>query len=465
MSNQTSNVMSSRKQISLIAENSFLFANTPDVVYSIKIIVSADKKHIAFQVIKIKKKYSLLYKGGNAVNAFELNGDDVKAFVKKLGWCIYNHYFVIKELSKKQMMLDVHFENFNQNILLELVEESGNEDCNSNNNSMNNDNNNKLIETLKQTIQYQDQKINHLENKQKELYEKIASFEKTIVYLSNKLKDLDKNNNTSNNNNITQHISTSNDLNSLKQHINTLGNNVPNYNDTMMQSQRLFHKKISMDLPPQNAMEISQRPMRSFQRGATAENMDTMMMSSQPPSRVNKNMQFPSNKSQIIMNESEQNMLKQWINPNKKLTFDLIFSSLYSPLSISSFHQSCDKIRPTLILILTDNGYRIGGFVTKPWDIDPNSKSKKDEFSFIFSLDLCEKYTILNSNSSSALFYTQNSIVGFGNDLFINDQSKGFKSYCHHPTLYCPDHQGRSITNGKKEFNVKLMEVFAVKFS
>ena len=65
MSNQASNVISSRKQISLIAENSFLFANTPDVVYSIKIIVSADKKHIAFQVIKIKKKYSLLYKGGN----------------------------------------------------------------------------------------------------------------------------------------------------------------------------------------------------------------------------------------------------------------------------------------------------------------------------------------------------------------------------------------------------------------
>ena len=254
-------------------------------------------------------------------------------------------------------------------------------------------------------------------------------------------------------------------LNSLKQHINTLGNNVPNYNDPMMQSQRLFHKKISMDLPPQNAMEMSQRPMRPFQRGATAENMDHMMISSQPPSRVNKNMQFPSNKSQIIMNESEQNMLKQWINPNKKLTFDLLFSSLYSPLSISSFHQSCDKIRPTLILILTDNGCRIGGFVTKPWDIDPNTKSKKDEFAFIFSLDLCEKYTILNNNSSSALFYTQNSIVGFGNDLFINDQSKGFKSYCHHPIMYCSDHQGRSITNGKKEFNVKLMEVFAVKFS
>ena len=464
MSNQPNNVQSSRKQISLLGENSFLFANTPDVIYSIKIIVSGDKKHIAFHVIKIKKKCSLLYKGGNAVNAFGLNSDDVKGFVKKLGWCIYNHYFVIQELSKKQMMLDVHFENFNQNILLELAEESGNENCNSNN-SIHNDNNNKLIDTLKQTIQYQDQKINHLENKQKELYEKIASFEKTIVYLSNKLKDLEKNNT---NNNKTQHIPISSDLNSIsvnskQQNTNAIGNVTYN-NDNMNQSQKLFHKQVSMEMP-QNVMEMSQRPIRPFQRGATAENVDTMMISSQPPSRVNKNMQFPSNKSQIIINESEQNMLRQWINPNKKLTFELIFSSLYSPLSISSFHQSCDKIRPTLIVILTDNGCRIGGFVTKPWDIDPNSKSKKDEFSFIFSLDLCEKYTISNSNTSSALFYTQNSIVGFGNDLLINDQSKGFKSYCHHPIMYCPDHQGRSITKGKKEFNVQLMEAFAVKFS
>ena len=86
-----------------------------------------------------------------------------------------------------------------------------------------------------------------------------------------------------------------------------------------------------------------------------------------------------------------------------------ILSNLFSEINISleqiykascngdnnnAFHSYCDGIKNTLILILTDDKRKFGGFTCAEWD--KSNKYKYDNKAFLFSLDYLEVYPILD---------------------------------------------------------------------
>ena len=66
--------------------------------------------------------------------------------------------------------------------------------------------------------------------------------------------------------------------------------------------------------------------------------------------------------------------------------------------SAQTFHEKCDDVKNTLILIQATNGRRFGGFTTQTWN-DNNGSFKEDQKAFLFSLDNMEAYHKNNRDS------------------------------------------------------------------
>ena len=62
---------------------------------------------------------------------------------------------------------------------------------------------------------------------------------------------------------------------------------------------------------------------------------------------------------------------------------------------MDNFYQKCENKCPTILFFKTAKGERFGGYTSKIWE---NNGEKKDEDSFIFSLDRKEKYKSISKN-------------------------------------------------------------------
>ena len=93
--------------------------------------------------------------------------------------------------------------------------------------------------------------------------------------------------------------------------------------------------------------------------------------------------------------------LKKWIYPYKniKIQSKLLYRLSRDGNNYEIFHKNCDNKGPTLILIKTKEELIIGGFTLLNWD--SNSKWKKDDYTFIFSLTQNKKYIKKEKNSNS----------------------------------------------------------------
>ena len=135
--------------------------------------------------------------------------------------------------------------------------------------------------------------------------------------------------------------------------------------------------------------------------------------------------------------------------------------------NIDSFHSKCDNIKYTLILIISDDRKKFGGFTCAEWD--NSNKYKYDDKAFLFSLDSNEIYPILNKYKNKAIncrndFYAPI----FGEDLFIFD---GFFSSRLNKTeeKYFDYSKSNMIKekyklSGKKNFTITEMEVYKINF-
>ena len=106
--------------------------------------------------------------------------------------------------------------------------------------------------------------------------------------------------------------------------------------------------------------------------------------------------------SLIIKDKDIYNIrLKKWICPNKIIEIKplLLYRLSRDGNNYEIFHKNCDNKGPTLILIKTKEELIIGGFTLLNWD--SNSKWKKDNNTFIFSLTQNKKYIKKENNSNS----------------------------------------------------------------
>ena len=171
--------------------------------------------------------------------------------------------------------------------------------------------------------------------------------------------------------------------------------------------------------------------------------------------------------SSIITNFIEVNILSnkfREIYPGKNVKYFLKYRKTRDIDGSFYFHYNCDKIKGTLILIQTEDNLKIGGYTSETWE--GNNICKKDNTTFIFSLNNNKTYSIKNNclaiycdpnwgpcfcgKSSASLSVPNNCEVNNGGCCKKLDSN--FEGY----------NSDYEINNGKKNFKIKEYEVFQV---
>ena len=112
-----------------------------------------------------------------------------------------------------------------------------------------------------------------------------------------------------------------------------------------------------------------------------------------------KNMIQELKHSLIINNNIEYNeLIKYWINPDKKIEGELLYRLSRDGDQISTFHSLCDNKGPTLTLFETKEGNKGGIYTPLSWD--SNSEWKNDMDTFLFNLNKNQKYKKLQNDYS-----------------------------------------------------------------
>jgi hypothetical protein len=157
--------------------------------------------------------------------------------------------------------------------------------------------------------------------------------------------------------------------------------------------------------------------------------------------------------------KEKEKQLRNWIDMNNEIQFDLIFRMSRDGEESKDFHNKCDNKGCTLILIETMKGYIFGGYTPLKWD---DNGFKNDDETFVFSINKMEKVNKLNKQIN---VYSINSVLKrgpvFGNgDIVIFENMKKGKLFCTNLSCFLSNYR---FTEGEQDFEVKEIEVFQVK--
>ena len=166
---------------------------------------------------------------------------------------------------------------------------------------------------------------------------------------------------------------------------------------------------------------------------------------------------FMFSKSTIIRKD-EQDLILGWMEKKPK-NFKLLLDSNIDGDSNSTFCNKCCQKGPIIVFIKTNNGYRFGGYTSQFW---PSQGYGKDEKSFLFSLDLKNKYKCIAKEW--AIYTWTNSYFSFGNNIYIyNMCTQNESSYLREPLSYDIP-KNYELNGGKNKFVVKSYEVYQVEY-
>ena len=167
-------------------------------------------------------------------------------------------------------------------------------------------------------------------------------------------------------------------------------------------------------------------------------------------------------KEYIFLTKNIQKKLKKKIS-----NLNQIYKASCNGDNINAFHQNCKNIPNTLILIITDEKRRFGGFTQAEWD--DSNKTKFDDKAFLFSLDNYEIYPILDKYKDKAINCREDFYAPiFGEDLFLFDGffssqlNKTKEKFYNYSKSKIEDEYKLS---GQEYFTVTEMEVYQVIFS
>ena len=163
------------------------------------------------------------------------------------------------------------------------------------------------------------------------------------------------------------------------------------------------------------------------------------------------------------------NTLINLFNTNaNKISLTQIFKASCNGDNIKAFHKYCDNIKNTLIVIITDDKRKFGGYTSAVWDM--SNKYKFDDKAFLFSLDSYEIYFILDKYKNKAINCRDNFYAPiFGDDLFIFDGffssklNRTEEKYFDYSKSKNPNEEYKLA--GQRNFTVSEMEVYRINFS
>ena len=189
------------------------------------------------------------------------------------------------------------------------------------------------------------------------------------------------------------------------------------------------------------------------------EKLDIIWKEKEEKERKEKEKIQIQNLNSKIINENDNEKLKEWINPLKKIKAELLYKLSENGDKISTFHQLCDNKGPTLTLFHVNDGNKVGIYTPLSWD--SNSNWKTDMETFIFNLNKNQKYKKINSDGS---IYCNSShgpyTADFGCD---NNSMKSIRHYSNDINIYYVN--GSEIlpsNNQTKTYNLLESEVYKI---
>ena len=100
----------------------------------------------------------------------------------------------------------------------------------------------------------------------------------------------------------------------------------------------------------------------------------------------------------------------------------LIFRASEHGYTPAAFHSKCDNKGPTVTLVHNSFNKTFGGFTKESWDT--TEREPKDLESFLFSLDVNQKYEFNNSGRAIHCSSMYGAVFGKGSDFRINSNFK-----------------------------------------
>ena len=165
-------------------------------------------------------------------------------------------------------------------------------------------------------------------------------------------------------------------------------------------------------------------------------------------------------KGDIIHDMNELEMLTKKINKeNKRIIINLLYKATADGDKASIFHEKCDQAQNTIVLVETKDGMRFGGYTTCNWS--GNCIDKKDPDAFIFSFDKMKTYDNIPEDDAIGCYPKFGPIfLGCQIKIFDNFFVKGGTTY--EKELNFNTEEDYELTNGKRSFEVKDIEVYEV---
>ena len=143
----------------------------------------------------------------------------------------------------------------------------------------------------------------------------------------------------------------------------------------------------------------------------------------------------------------------------KGVKFTIKYKAIELGDNVKIFHQKCDNLQMSLVLIETINGKRFGGFTSKSWE--GKCIRKIDNNAFIFNIDNNKIYDVI-INEQAIGCYPKFGPVFMGCQIRIYDNfffKGGTTCNCglNYQTLF-----NYELNDGERDFIVKDIEVYSI---
>ena len=170
--------------------------------------------------------------------------------------------------------------------------------------------------------------------------------------------------------------------------------------------------------------------------------------------------------SKIIYKINSLEFIFDYIRENdKSLNFNnikLLYRGSRDGDRTKTCHKLCDNKQNVLIIIQSDKGYTFGGYSKIGFKTTKKSEFKKDNNSFLFSIDLQKKYPVVENDT--ALYYDNDNLglcffvsLCFG-DNFMNLDNNYIGGYKKEHFKGLKDKY--EMNGGERYFKIKELEVF-----
>ena len=165
--------------------------------------------------------------------------------------------------------------------------------------------------------------------------------------------------------------------------------------------------------------------------------------------------------SLVFDNTSDLKLIENKINKGE-LKYTLLFRASKDGDTAAVFHQKCNGLSNTLIIIKTLDGKKFGGYTTQSWE--GNNIYKQDENAFVFSLDKQKCYSITEEKFAIWCFENCGPIFeGYQIDVEDNFLTTGVCQTGLEGVGF-ETTEDYELNDGKENFIISEMEVYKIEF-